>query len=136
MRFYAEKGKPYRLWIRGRADGDERVNDAVFVQFSGSVNGNGAPVYRIGSTSGAIVNLQESCSTCTLSGWGWQDTSSKLATLGPPIYFAQTGVQRIRVQIREDGFSIDQIVLSPSDFLTRAPGPTTNDRTILSESGF
>ena len=136
MSFYAEKGKPYRLWIRGRATRNERANDAVFVQFSGSVKGDGAPVYRIGTTSGVIVNLQEDCSTCILSAWGWQDTSSKLDTLGPAIYFAQTGLQTLRVQIREDGFSIDQIVLSPSNFLTRSPGATTNDRTILNEGGF
>ena len=42
-----------------------------------------------------------------------------------------TGAQRIRVQTREDGIAIDQIVLSPSRFLERSPGALKNDSTIL-----
>ena len=50
--------------------------------------------------------------------------------MGPPIYFATTGTQRIRIQIREDGFSIDQILLSPTRYLNTAPGALRNDTTI------
>jgi hypothetical protein len=32
-----EKGRAYRLWLRGRADGDSPRNDSVFVQFSGAI---------------------------------------------------------------------------------------------------
>ena len=31
--FNAVAGKPYRLWIRGRADGNDYNNDSVFIQF-------------------------------------------------------------------------------------------------------
>jgi len=37
------------------------------------------------------------------------------------------------VQSREDGFSIDQIVLSSGNYLDVAPGALKNDRTILPE---
>jgi hypothetical protein len=37
----------------------------------------------------------------------------------------------IRVQVREDGFGIDQIVLSAATYFTSAPGSLKNDATIL-----
>ena len=48
-------------------------------------------------------------------------TDSAPGVLGPVIYFSASGTQTIRVQVREDGFSIDQIVLSPDTFLNSAP---------------
>jgi hypothetical protein len=39
------------------------------------------------------------------------------------------------VQIREDGVSIDQIVLSSGRYLNAAPGSLKNDTTILAASG-
>ena len=51
--------------------------------------------------------------------------------MGPLIRFSQDGPQRIRVQTREDGLAIDQIVLSPSRYLNASPGALKNDNTIL-----
>ena len=133
MTFTAEAGRPYRLWVRGRAENNAWANDSVHVQFGGSVDAAGAAVYRIGTTSGAEVNLED-CSGCGLSGWGWQDNGYGSGVLGPAIYFATTGVQRMRVQTREDGLGIDQIVLSPSRYLSSAPGALKNDTTILGGS--
>jgi len=73
----------------------------------------------------------ESCSGCGLQAWGWQDNGYGIGVLGPLVYFAQPGSQTIRVQQREDGISIDQIVLSPMRYLTVAPGATKNDATLL-----
>jgi endonuclease/exonuclease/phosphatase family metal-dependent hydrolase len=120
LSFDASAGKPYRLWIRGRAQNDYWGNDSVFVQFSNSVNSSGSAIYRIGTTSAAEVNLEE-CSGCGLSGWKWQDNGWGSGVLGPVIYFASSGTQRLRVQTREDGLTIDQIVLSPSTYLNQAP---------------
>jgi hypothetical protein len=130
---WVEAGKSYRLWLRGKAEANRTSNDSVFVQFSGSLNTQGSALYRIGSKSAAMVTLQE-CSACPLSGWGWQDNGDGVNGLGPLVRFATTGNQTIRVQTREDGFSIDQIVLSPSTYLTIAPGPARDDTTILPES--
>jgi phosphatidylserine/phosphatidylglycerophosphate/cardiolipin synthase-like enzyme len=130
LTFTAEAGKGYRLWLRGRADGNHWANDSVFVQFSGSVTSSGSAAWRIGTTSGTEVNLED-CSGCGLSGWGWQDNGWGAGVMGPLVYFATTGTQRIRIQPREDGLSIDQIVLSSSTYLTRAPGALKNDTTIL-----
>lgn len=120
MSFDAVAGRPYRLWIRGRAQSDFWGNDSVFVQFSNSVNSSGSAIYRIGTTSAAEVNLEE-CSGCGLPGWMWQDNGWGNGVLGPVIYFASSGTQRLRVQTREDGLSIDQILLSPSNYLSKAP---------------
>jgi hypothetical protein len=64
-----------------------------------------------------------------MSGWGWNDNG--WAGMGPPVYFATSGQQRMRVQVREDGLSIDQIVISPGTYLARSPGALKNDTTIL-----
>ena len=48
--------------------------------------------------------------------------------------FGARGTHTIRIQTREDGPQIDQIVLSPANYLTSAPGQTTNDSTILPHS--
>ena len=132
MSFYAVAGHPYRLWMRGKAQNDSPYNDSVFIQFSGSVDGAGSPVFRIGTTDATTFNLED-CFGCGLQGWGWQDNGWGVGVMGPVIYFANTGPQRLRVQVREDGLRIDQIVLSPQNYLNSAPGTLKNDTTILPE---
>jgi endonuclease/exonuclease/phosphatase family metal-dependent hydrolase len=131
--FPAVAGTGYRLWIRGRADGDSWANDSVFVQFSGSVNSSGSAVYRSGTTSALEMNLED-CSGCGVSGWGWQDDGWGIGILGPLVYFQSSGTQTIRIQTREDGLSIDQIVLSPNQYLLSGPGSLMNDGVILSST--
>jgi hypothetical protein len=129
LTFDAVAGRPYRLWIRGKAEGNFYGNDSVFVQFDRSVNASGVAAYRIGTTEGTRVILED-CTGCGLSGWGWQDNGWG-GVFGPQIYFAETGTQRILVQISEDGLGIDQIVLSPERYLSSSPGTLKNDTTIL-----
>jgi len=134
MSFNALAGLPYRLWVRGKASNNNEYNDSVYVQFSGAVDGTLAPVYRIGTTAGAMVNLED-CSGCGLNGWGWQDDAFGPDIPGSDIYFDSTGVQTIQVQVREDGLSIDQIVLSPDTYLFIPPGGLKLDSTILGKQG-
>ena len=128
LTFTADAGTGYRLWIRGLAAGNKYENDSVFVQFSDSVTATGAGTWRIGTTSATSVNLED-CGGCGLSGWGWQDNG--YGGFGPLVYFQTTGTHRIRIQPREDGLSIDQIVLSPTTYRDRSPGALKNDTTIL-----
>jgi hypothetical protein len=132
MTFNAEAGVGYRLWMRGKAIANSWANDSVYVQFDGSVNQSGVPVYRIGTTSATTYTLED-CVGCGLSNWGWQDNGLGTGVLGPLVYFAKRGPQRMRVQVREDGLGIDQIVLSADRYQTVAPGTTKNDETILAE---
>ena len=125
---YADKGKAYRLWMRGRADANSWANDSAFVQFNDAVDANGAAVWRIGTTSATIVQI-EAGTNAGLAGWGW--ASNMYGGLGPPVFFATSGQHTIRVQIREDGMSIDQIVLSAKAYFSTAPGTTKNDTTIV-----
>jgi len=138
MSFKAQAGRPYQLWMRGKAYNNSGYNDSVYVQFSKSVDSNSVPVYRIGTTSGVRVNLED-CGGCGVNGWGWQDDGFGVGVLGPPIYFAAPTtpdeVQTIRVQTREDGFTIDQIVLSPDTYLTSSPGALKLDTLILPKQG-
>src|SRR5262249_25186101 len=55
MTFEAEAGVAYHLWLRGKADANFWGNDSVMVQFSNTVDANGAPMYRIGTTTGGNV---------------------------------------------------------------------------------
>ena len=59
------------------------------------------------------------------NGWGQP---------GALIYFAATGAHTLRIQQREDGPFVDQIVLSPDTYITNAPGPRFADSTILPET--
>ena len=77
------------------------------------------------------MNLED-CFGCGISGWGWQDNGWGVGVMGPLIYFQTTGSQTLRVQVREDGLSIDQIVLSSGAYRSTSPGRLKNDSTILS----
>jgi endonuclease/exonuclease/phosphatase family metal-dependent hydrolase len=130
--FTPQTGVAYHLWIRAKAQNDAWTNDSVFVQFSGSATAAGAAAFRIGTTSALVYSLEED-SGAGESGWGWQDTGYGYGVLGDPIYFSST-TQKIRIQVREDGISIDQIVLSPATYATVAPGAAKNDTTILPQN--
>ena len=121
LQFNAQAGVPYRLWIRGRAQDDSPYNDSIFVQFNDSVDDQNAAKSRIGTSSAEVINLED-CFACGLSGWGWQDNGWGVGVLGPLVYFANSGTHTLRIQPREDGLSIDQVVLSPQAYLTNAPG--------------
>jgi hypothetical protein len=129
--FPAEPGQVYKLWLRLKADGNHWANDSVFVQFEGATDENGNPIYQIGSTSALAVNLEE-CSGCGLSGWGWEDDGwGAVGRNGAARLRFPSGQGRIRIQTREDGVSIDQVVMSARRFLTTRPGAAKNDTTIL-----
>jgi subtilisin family serine protease len=129
VRFTPDPGVPYRLWLRMKAGGDSKWNDSVWLQFS-DARLNGTTAYGINSESGIAINL-ENCSNCGMSGWGWQDGAYWLArttvTFGP-------GTQTMRVQTREDGVAIDQIVISAGTWLNAAPGQVSGDSTIVPRS--
>jgi hypothetical protein len=126
MEYHCCRRTSLHLWIRGKADSNGWENDSVHVQFSGSVTSGGSSICQIGTTSATFVS-PEDCSGCGISGWC-------TGVLGPLIYFQSTGVQGIREQVREDGFFIDQIVLSPQIYLNTSSGSLKNDTRILPKS--
>jgi hypothetical protein len=129
--FTPDPTQTYKLWVRLKADNNYWGNDSVWLQFSGAVGAAGQPAYRIGTTSGLAVNLEE-CSGCGVSGWGWEDDGwGAINRNGKTLRFPDGGRQRIRLQIREDGVSIDQIVFSAVKYRTTRPGSAKNDTVIL-----
>jgi hypothetical protein len=101
------------------------------VQFNDSTNANGAAVYRIGTTGSTSYSLEQ-CGNCGVEGWGWEDNGwGGVDVMGPLIYFATSGTHTIRVQVREDGLAIDQMLLSPDRYVSSSPGVNKNDTTIL-----
>jgi endonuclease/exonuclease/phosphatase family metal-dependent hydrolase len=132
MTFQPKTGKDYRVWIRGSAEGNNWWNDSVSVQFSNATIG-GNPAYPIGGTAAANYTLQD-CAGAPLSGWGWQQVDSFGScgqAAGPVLRFTGT-TAKIRVQIRQDGLAIDQIVIA--DASSAAPGSVTNDNRIYAKN--
>lgn len=127
--FNAQAGIPYRLWLRLRGTADTKWNESVWVQLSDAVSSGGAALYRIETTQGLLVNL-ENCSGCGVAGWGWQNRAYWL-TDGAEVRFACAGAHTIRISVREDGVQLDQIVLSPSRYLSGSPGALKNDTVIV-----
>jgi hypothetical protein len=76
------------------------------------------------------VNLATTSGASSLNGWGWQNSSYWL-NQNTTVTFATTGIHTLRVQVREDGVELDQIVLSPGTYLNTRPGPVTSDTTIV-----
>jgi hypothetical protein len=124
-------GVPYRLWMRMQAAGNSYSNDSLYVQFSGALDSSGAPLARIGTTSGMAVVLEDAQGV-GVSGWGWNDGA--YGSLAPPIYFASSGFQTIRIQAREDGIAWDQLILSSNEYFQSAPGATRDDKTVVPAS--
>ncbi|MGE3706751.1 MAG: hypothetical protein AB7I13_15885, partial [Vicinamibacterales bacterium] len=131
--FTAQANTNYHVWLRLRGTNNSKYNESVWVQFNDSQNTNGSPQYRIGTSDGLLVNL-ENCRDCGIAQWGWQD-KGYWTSQSPIVRFPTTGSHTIRVQIREDGVGVDQIVLSPSTYLSRSPGLVANDSTIVPKTG-
>jgi hypothetical protein len=131
LTFTADAGIPYHLWMRGSALADCWCNDSAWVQFSDAVDAGGRALYRIGAAEAAIYSIEQ-CLNCGVAGWGWSDNQWGVpGALGADLYFATSGSHTIRIQPREDGLSLDQIVLSSSRYRLVAPGSNKRDRTIL-----
>ena len=128
--FVPEANRAYRIWLRLRGGGDSLSSDSVWVQFSGSVDNGGAPLYRIGSNAALLVNLA-ACSECGISVWGWRNTTWWLDQQNTVVRFTSSAPQRIRVQTREDGVEVDQIVLSPVTYFNEAPGAARDDSVVV-----
>ena len=127
--FNANAGTPYTLWLRLQALARSKYNDSLWVQFSDAL-ASGSPIYPLNSTSALDVNLATDAAAGSLNGWGWANGAYWLAQ--PTTFtFATSGTHTMRIQLREDGVQLDQIVLSPTTYLNTAPGPATSDATIV-----
>jgi hypothetical protein len=131
--FDAPAGVPHTLWLRLRAQNNSKFNDAVWVQYSDARSGSSS-VYPIGSTSGLLVNLATDATATSLNGWGWQNTAYWLSQ-ATTVTFASSGTHVMRVQVREDGVELDQIVLSSTTYLNAAPGAVSADGNIVPKPG-
>jgi hypothetical protein len=70
IKFTPDPTQTYKLWIRLKAERNSYYNDSVWVQFSGATDAAGLPAYRIGTTSGLPVNLEECANRGLAAGDG------------------------------------------------------------------
>jgi hypothetical protein len=130
LAFIADPTQTYKLWLRLKADGNSWANDSVWVQFSGATDTAGTARYRIGTASALAVNLEE-CANCGISGWGWEDDGwGAVNTNGVRLRFPQGGVQIVQIQTREDGVSVEQVILSTEEYGAIRPGEAKYDSTM------
>lgn len=129
--FTAPAQTPHHIWVRMRAPKNDKTNDSVFAQFSDATATGGAPLYRIGTTGGLMLNLALDASG-RMNGWGWVDGAYWLSQAAT-VTFSTTGTHTLRIQTREDGVQFDQIVISPSTWATAAPGQISGDSTIVAK---
>jgi len=129
--FSAASKTPYHLWVRMRATGNSKFNDSVFAQLSDATSSTGASLYALGSVNALTLNLQFS-NGAKLNGWGWVDDAYWLSQPST-ISFSGAGVHRLRLQTREDGVQIDQVVLSPATYLSASPGQKSGDSTVVAK---
>ena len=91
------------------------------------------PSTRSPRSSALLVNMATDSTAASDVNWGWINGCYWLSQPAT-VTFATSGVHTIRIQVREAGVMFDQIVLSPSTYLTAAPGGRTNDATIVPKS--
>jgi hypothetical protein len=132
INFTAKAGVAYHIWVRGRAINNDWNNDSGYIQFDKSVTSTGTAQWRIGTTTAAPIFLEEG-SGAGLAGWGWNDNAYNIGEVPPMVYFSTSGAQKLRIQAREDGYQIDQIMLSPVKYISARPGLLKNDINHLPE---
>ena len=109
MPFTAEAGVPYQFWFHMKAAKNQYTSDSVYVQFSDCHRREPAGDLshrvdhgRVGDSRGQFGRGR--------CGMGMDRQLIWLA--GGADLFATPGPQTLRIQTREDGVSIDQIVIS------------------------
>ena len=129
--FIADTTQTYKLWVRLKAEGNSFSNDSVWLQLTNAVDNTGRSIAP-GTASGVEVVLEE-CSGCGDAGWGWRDEAwGQRGAIGTmTIRFTKGGAQTLRLQTREDGVFVDQVVLSSEKYTATRPGAVKNDNTIL-----
>jgi hypothetical protein len=127
--FTATANTAYTLWLRMESLNNSKWSDSVWVQFSDALV-NGSPVYPTNTTSGLLVNLATDSTGWSDSGWGW-DNGCYWLVQATTVTFPTNGTHTLRIQVRESGVALDQIVLSPVMYLNTSPGPRTADALIV-----
>ena len=109
MAVQVQPATPYRLWIHmyvGKPKGVSKAN-MVWVQFTNAVDKANKEVLK--PTTGDYLTVQGP----EKEGWVWVG-SDRLVSF-------RAGEVTVRVQAGMEGVGFDQLVLSPSRFLQRAP---------------
>ena len=133
--FPAPAGVEFRLWMRGNTALESASYDSVWAQFSDSVDATGQPAWRIGSASAMPLALEE-CDGCGVSGWGWHDDGNGIGVRGPTVRFATSGMHILRIQARELGLGIDQLILSSHKWLITRPGAPKKSTNVYPKTRF
>jgi hypothetical protein len=128
--FLADPTQEYKLWIRLKAERNFWGNDSVWVQFSGGQTGvRDRHNRRACGEPGGMPALRPVGVGLGRRGWGAVNQN------GTTLRFPAGGPQRLRIQTREDGVAIDQIVLSSRNYKTTRPGTAKNNTVILQPAG-
>ena len=112
-----QPGVPYRCWIHmkvGTPKGKSQAN-VIWVQFSGAVDKGNKEILKPGTDSYLIAEGPKK------TGWTWVECDRADAEEDPLVSFKNSGAATVRLQAGMEGVGFDQFVLSPAQFLEKAP---------------
>jgi hypothetical protein len=113
-----QSGVPYRCWVHmkvGAPKGKSQANK-VWVQFSDAITKTNQEVFKPGT--GSYLTAEGP----TQQGWTWVGcVSSDSKAPDPQIYFRTSGEITVRIQAGMEGVGFDQFLLSPAQYLEKAP---------------
>jgi hypothetical protein len=110
-------GVSYRCWVHmkvGASKGKSQAN-VLWLQFSDAVDAHNQEAFKPGTESYLTAKGP------ARPGWGWVGCDAASGGSGSLIRFRSSGQVTVYVQAGMEGVGFDQLLLSPSRFLTKAP---------------
>jgi hypothetical protein len=110
-------GVPYRCWVRMKVGAPRGVSKAnrLWVQLSNAVDAKGKSVLKPGTASYLTAQGPEQ------QGWVWVAFEADPKSPGTTVTFRSNGEVTVRIQAGMEGVGFDQFVLSPANYLEKAP---------------
>jgi hypothetical protein len=113
-----QSGIPYRVWVHMKVGKPKGVSQAnlFFVQFSDAVDKDKKEILKPGSSDYLSLRGPQQ------EGWTWVGHDAANPKAAPRlVYFRSSGEVTVRMQAGMEGVGFDQVVLSPAQYLEKAP---------------
>ena len=112
-----QPGVPYRCWIHMKvgAPKDKSQANVIWAQISGAVDKGNKEILKPGT--GSYLTAEGPKKT----GWTWVECDRTDTEEDPLVYFKNSGAATVRLQAGMEGVGFDQFILSPAQFLEKAP---------------
>jgi serine/threonine-protein kinase len=124
FKFVAAKDVKYRVWTRLRCGSNRAMQNAIAVQLSEALDGEGREIAPLGSGRSVVLQLWAGENRTPERGWTGHDQYREQTPRAAAEYqfsYKTTGEKTLRVLVNEGGTGFDQIVISAEKFVEAAP---------------